>query len=225
MFTSFQSYHGLASTLFCGILVIGLGFAAPAAVAAGGDESGATGANAGGSPSGGAGIEKKPQRGVNKTDLTTCAPGEIWDTKKHKCLERHSGVLPDSDLTEYAFALAKAQRFQEAIDVLDLLAACRTRVLDGRFWRAETSCGVGSAPSAVQRRDLGRFGRLLCWRGDAWRPGQAGARTNIRFRFHAIVTRLHSPRTLSRPRNENWRNPSADLMMPNTGSGVCLRKA
>jgi len=121
MFTSFQSYHGLASTLFCGILVIGLGFAAPAAVAAGGDESGATGANAGGSPSGGAGIEKKPQRGVNKTDLTTCAPGEIWDTKKHKCLERHSGVLPDSDLTEYAFALAKAQRFQEAIDVLDLL--------------------------------------------------------------------------------------------------------
>src|SRR5271154_7164278 len=121
MFTSFQSYHGLASTLFCGILVIGLGFAAPAAVAAGGDESGATGANAGGSRSGGAGIEKKPQRGVNKTDLTTCAPGEIWDTKKHKCLERHSGVLPDSDLTEYAFALAKAQRFQEAIDVLDLL--------------------------------------------------------------------------------------------------------
>jgi Flp pilus assembly protein TadD len=58
---------------------------------------------------------------VNKTDLTTCAPGEVWDTKKRKCLERHSGVLPDSDLTEYAFALAKAQRFQEAIDVLDLL--------------------------------------------------------------------------------------------------------
>ena len=65
--------------------------------------------------------EKKSQRGVNKTDLTTCAPGEVWDPKKRKCLERHSGVLPDSDLTEYAFALAKAQRFQEAIDVLDLL--------------------------------------------------------------------------------------------------------
>ena len=105
------------------------------------------------------------------------------------------------------------------------LAACRTRVLDGRFWRAETSCGVGSVPSAVQRRDLGRFGRLLCWRGDAWRPGQAGARTNIRFMFQAMVTRLHSPRTLSSPRSENWRNPSADLMMPNTGSGVCLRSA
>ena len=121
MFASFQSYRGLASTLFCGILVMGLGFAAPLAVAAGGDEGGATGANSGGSASGGAGTEKKSQRGVNKTDLTICAPGEVWDTKKRKCLERHSGVLPDSDLTEYAFTLAKAQRFQEAIDVLDLL--------------------------------------------------------------------------------------------------------
>src|SRR5271168_4392669 len=53
----------------------------------------------------------------------------------------------------------------------------------------------------------------------------APARANIRFRFHAMVTRLHSPRTLSRPRSRNWRNPSTDLMIPNTGSGVCLRSA
>ena len=26
-----------------------------------------------------------------------------------------------------------------------------------------------------------------------------------------------------RPRSRNWRNPITDLMMPNTGSGVCLR--
>src|SRR5208282_3136862 len=56
-------------------------------------------------------------------------------------------------------------------------------------------------------------------------PQFAPARTNIRFMFHAMVTRFHSPRTLSRPRSRNWRNPSTDLMMPNTGSGVCLRKA
>ena len=58
---------------------------------------------------------------MNKTDLTTCAPGMIWDTKRRKCLTRHSGVMPDPDLTEYAYALAKADRYQEAIDVLDLL--------------------------------------------------------------------------------------------------------
>ena len=34
---------------------------------------------------------------------------------------RHSGALTDPDLTEYAYALAKADRYQEAIDVLDLL--------------------------------------------------------------------------------------------------------
>ena len=115
---------GLASTLFCGILLIGLGFAAPAAQAAGDDESGGTGANASGAAggaSGGSGVEKKTHSGVNKSDLTTCAPGQVWDKKTHKCLERHSGVLPDSDLTEYAYSLAKADRYQEAIDVLDLL--------------------------------------------------------------------------------------------------------
>jgi tetratricopeptide (TPR) repeat protein len=58
---------------------------------------------------------------MNRSDLTTCAPGMVWDTKHRKCLMRHSGVLPDPDLTEYAYALAKADRYQEAIDVLDLL--------------------------------------------------------------------------------------------------------
>jgi len=116
-----KSCRGLASTLFCGVLFIGLGFAAPAALAAGGDDSGGTGAGGvAGGASGGAAPEKKAPR-VNKTDLTTCAPGEVWDKKKQKCMERHSEVLPDSDMTEYAYALAKADRYQEAIDVLDLL--------------------------------------------------------------------------------------------------------
>ena len=38
-----------------------------------------------------------------------------------RCLIRQVGALPDSQLTEYAYALAKADRFQEAIDVLDIL--------------------------------------------------------------------------------------------------------
>jgi tetratricopeptide (TPR) repeat protein len=118
MLTSFRSHHkshqGLASTLFSVLLVVGLGFAAPAAIAAGGDEGGA---NAGGA----AAADKKANPGMKKTDLTTCPPGQVWDKKTHKCLERHSEVLPDADLTEYAYALAKADRYQEAIDVLDLL--------------------------------------------------------------------------------------------------------
>jgi tetratricopeptide (TPR) repeat protein len=110
---------GLASIVFCGIFAIGLGFAAPAAKAAGGDDDSGTGASPGTGASG-ATMEKK-SNAMKKTDLTTCAPGQVWNKKTHKCLERHSGVLPDPDLTEYAYSLAKADRYQEAIDVLDML--------------------------------------------------------------------------------------------------------
>ena len=113
-----EKNHGLASALRVGLMAVSLGLAAPAVLAAGG---GGGGAGAGGGASGGSGVQTKPHHGVNQTDLTTCDPGQVWDAKKRKCLERHSGVLPDSDLTEYAFALAKADRYREAIDVLDLL--------------------------------------------------------------------------------------------------------
>ena len=36
-------------------------------------------------------------------------------------LQRHSSVLPDPELTEYAYALAKSERYQEALNVLDTL--------------------------------------------------------------------------------------------------------
>ncbi|MGA9847852.1 MAG: tetratricopeptide repeat protein, partial [Roseiarcus sp.] len=91
----------------------------------GGSGSGGGGAGAGGGGSGGGGAGAGGGGGffrhsdVQQEDLTTCVPGEVRDTKNHKCLQRHSGVLPDWELTEYAYALAKADRFQEAIDVLD----------------------------------------------------------------------------------------------------------
>ena len=42
--------------------------------------------------------------------------------------------------------------------------------------------------------------------------------------FHSIVTSFHSPCALAKPRNRNCRKRITDLMMPNTGSTVCLRK-
>jgi tetratricopeptide (TPR) repeat protein len=86
------------------------------AFAAGGD----SGSSGGGDKPSGAGAGA-PHGAQSRDDMTTCHPGEIWDKKKHVCLHRHSGVLPDSEMTEYAFALASADRFQEALDVLDLL--------------------------------------------------------------------------------------------------------
>ena len=69
--------------------------------------------------------QKQPPAGAQTgnwaNDLTTCEPGQVGDVKHHKCLQRRSDVLPDAEMTEYAFALARADRYQEAIDVLDLL--------------------------------------------------------------------------------------------------------
>ena len=47
----------------------------------------------------------------------------------------------------------------------------------------------------------------------------------MRLTFQARQTRFHSPVTLRNPRKENCLNPITDLMMPKTGSTVCLRMA
>jgi len=142
--------HSFASALCCALIAASLALASPAFAAgggAGGGGGGAGGGGAGGGGSGGGGsggggaggggsggggsgggggaglyrpIQIEPRAQV-PADLTTCAPGQVWESKKKRCLQRHSGVLPDAEMTEYAFALAKADRYQEAIDVLDLL--------------------------------------------------------------------------------------------------------
>src|SRR5271156_7157086 len=111
--------RGLMAALSCGALLLGLALAAPAALAASDDQQNASPSGGGGGAAANPGTSAG--KSVNRTDLTTCMPGQVWDPKKHKCLQRHSGVLPDSDLTGYANALLKADRFEEAIDVLDLL--------------------------------------------------------------------------------------------------------
>lgn len=52
---------------------------------------------------------------------TSCPPGEVFDARSMQCVKQKAGVLPDAALTEYAYALAKAERYAEAIEVLDLL--------------------------------------------------------------------------------------------------------
>ncbi len=103
------------SALLTGLLAAGLAIASPAAFASGG------GSDSGGATDSGAGTGTGASTKAKKTDLTTCEPGQVWDAKQHKCLTKRSGVLPDPELTEYAYALAKAERYQEALDVLDML--------------------------------------------------------------------------------------------------------
>jgi tetratricopeptide (TPR) repeat protein len=50
-----------------------------------------------------------------------CQRGEIWDPQARRCVKRQGSVLPDKVLTEYAYALAKAGRYDEALETLDVL--------------------------------------------------------------------------------------------------------
>jgi tetratricopeptide (TPR) repeat protein len=52
---------------------------------------------------------------------TNCPPGEVFDARSMRCVKQQAGVLPDSQLADYAYSLAKAERFEEALQVLNLL--------------------------------------------------------------------------------------------------------
>jgi tetratricopeptide (TPR) repeat protein len=110
------------------------------------------GGGAGGGGGGGIGNETTtppPQgRRDSETDLTTCDKGKVRDVKNRKCVAKHGGVLADAQLTEYAFALAKSERYQEALDILDMLGNPNTpRALNYRGYATRklghTEEGIG----------------------------------------------------------------------------------
>ena len=66
--------------------------------------------------------------GRDRSDSTTCGKGEVWDSSNKRCVKAENGVLPDKALTDYAYALVRAGRYREAIDVLNLLKDPNTAV-------------------------------------------------------------------------------------------------
>jgi tetratricopeptide (TPR) repeat protein len=58
---------------------------------------------------------------TNAPDTHNCPSGSVWDSNSGRCVQAHAGVLPDHQLAEYAYALAKAGRYHDALDVLNLL--------------------------------------------------------------------------------------------------------
>jgi tetratricopeptide (TPR) repeat protein len=62
------------------------------------------------------------------SNSTTCGKGQVWDSRSGKCVKAENGVLPDKALTDYADALIEQHRYQEALNVLDLLKDPNTAV-------------------------------------------------------------------------------------------------
>jgi tetratricopeptide (TPR) repeat protein len=66
--------------------------------------------------------------GGGNDQTPTCPPGTVYDARTGKCVKMQAGIIPDSGLTDYAYALIKARRFAEVIGVLDLLQDPNTPV-------------------------------------------------------------------------------------------------
>src|SRR6516162_822367 len=98
------------------------------------------------------------------------------------------------------------------------------RRTERRFCVAPAGGGGSVRVGGRWRRYLRACNTLRLIQGEGTSPYRA-LRANIRFTFQAMVTRLHSPRTLSSPRSRNCRKPRTDLMMPNTGSAMIASAA
>jgi tetratricopeptide (TPR) repeat protein len=104
------------------------------AFAAGGDGGGSGGSSGGGGNAGGGSAGGSAGGGGNSggnasggdsdarsMDMTTCMRGQIWDRRARRCVRARSGLLPDDAVTNYAYALAKAERYGEALETLNLV--------------------------------------------------------------------------------------------------------
>jgi tetratricopeptide (TPR) repeat protein len=60
-------------------------------------------------------------RSSSNPPMVVCPKGQVWVQRMNRCVRAQSGIVPDVQLTEYAYALAKAKRYGEAIQMLDLL--------------------------------------------------------------------------------------------------------
>jgi tetratricopeptide (TPR) repeat protein len=67
-----------------------------------------------------AGDERRREGGASSLNMTTCPRGQIYSQRSRKCVQVRSEILTDDAVLDYSFALAKAERFDEALETLNL---------------------------------------------------------------------------------------------------------
>ncbi|MGO8147894.1 hypothetical protein AB9F42_34260, partial [Rhizobium leguminosarum] len=55
--------------------------------------------------------------GDDSSTTPTCKKGEIYDQKTKKCVKQQSAKVSDENRADYAYSLAKAGRYEEALVV------------------------------------------------------------------------------------------------------------
>ena len=54
--------------------------------------------------------------------IPACKKSQVWNKKKHKCVDQRQGMIDDESIYETGRALAKQGRYGEAIEILTLAA-------------------------------------------------------------------------------------------------------
>ncbi len=63
---------------------------------------------------------------TEREEEPVCEAGKLWDAKNGVCIAAEGANLPDDNLLDYARTLADAERYQEALGVLELLKTPET---------------------------------------------------------------------------------------------------
>src|SRR5450631_1724378 len=177
------------------------------------------------------------RRGRTRAGLLGPDRGEMALAGTLRSRQQHDPVRPVRPVVDQRQCCGIGRSFEKIVagkalrvrqrkrELTRMNAACHASLHAGE-WSAHhnTISSLAACRTEGGGGDFGAFEASL-WLCAQLSSSQAGIRVNMRLMFHAMVTRLHSPRAFSRPRIENCRKPITDLMMPNTGSGVCLRSA
>lgn len=84
--------------------------------------------------------------GDDPPEAPKCKRGEVLDKKTGKCVKQKSERLSDEDRADYAYALAKAARYQEALEVLDTMKQPETaKALNYRGYATRKLGGLDEA--------------------------------------------------------------------------------
>ncbi len=75
----------------------------------------------GGSGSGSSGSSGASGSGGSSGNMPTCKKGQMYDKRTKRCVKQSSANVTEENRTDYAYSLAKAGRYDEALAMLDTL--------------------------------------------------------------------------------------------------------
>lgn len=115
------------------------------AASGGGTGGGSTGGGSTGGSSSGGNANGGSGGQAGSAPVRTCKAGYVFEKKTHKCVTKSSGVVPDGDLLEQGWALAKSGHLEEGRELFAMVA-------DKGQANAEALNGLG-----YTNRKLGNF--------------------------------------------------------------------